>query len=83
VEFVVDKVALGQVSSEYFGLSCHGLLDTHHHPSSGDEIDQIATNVSSGLGLTPARETKEKIVFSLLGLVCLKTTTSISGNYLK
>jgi hypothetical protein len=34
VEFLVDKVAIGQVVSEYFGFPCqfsfHRLLDTHH-----------------------------------------------------
>jgi hypothetical protein len=38
VGFVVDKVALGQVFSEYFGFPCQALcrlLHTHHHPSSG------------------------------------------------
>jgi hypothetical protein len=39
VGFVVDKVALGQVFSEYFGFPCqssfHQLLNNHHHKSSG------------------------------------------------
>jgi hypothetical protein len=34
--FVVDKVALGQVFSEYFGFACqssfHQILDPHNHP---------------------------------------------------
>jgi hypothetical protein len=34
--FVVDKVTLGQVFSEYFGFPCqfsfHQLLHVHHHP---------------------------------------------------
>jgi hypothetical protein len=38
-EFVVDKVVLGQVFSEYFGLlfqsSFHQFLHNHHHLSSG------------------------------------------------
>jgi hypothetical protein len=38
VKFVLDKVALGQVFSEYFGFPCqssfHWLLH-NHHPSSG------------------------------------------------
>jgi hypothetical protein len=38
-DFVVDKVALGQVFSEYFGLPCqssfHQLLHSHPHVSSG------------------------------------------------
>jgi hypothetical protein len=37
VGFVVDKVALGQVFSEYLGFPCqlsfHRLLHTHHHQS--------------------------------------------------
>jgi hypothetical protein len=39
VGFVVDKVALGQVFSEYFGFPCHSsfhqLLHNHPHLSSG------------------------------------------------
>jgi hypothetical protein len=39
VGFVVDKVAPGQVFSEYFGFPCqssfHRLLHNHHHLSSG------------------------------------------------
>jgi hypothetical protein len=38
---VVDKVALGQVFSEYSGFPCqslfHQFLHNHHHPSSGAE----------------------------------------------
>jgi hypothetical protein len=37
VGFVVDKVALRQAFSEYFGFpsqSFHLVLHTHHHPSS-------------------------------------------------
>jgi hypothetical protein len=35
VGFVVDKAALGQVFSEYFGFSCesfHQFLHHHNHP---------------------------------------------------
>jgi hypothetical protein len=43
--FVVDKAALGRVSSEYFRFHCqsfHRLLHTHHHSSSGaGTIEQI------------------------------------------
>jgi hypothetical protein len=39
VGFVVDKVALGQVSSEWVGFPCqssfHQFLHNHHHLSSG------------------------------------------------
>jgi hypothetical protein len=34
MEFVMDKAALGQVSSEYFGFPCqsfHRLLHTYRH----------------------------------------------------
>jgi hypothetical protein len=65
VGFVVDKVALGQVFSEYFGFPCqssfHQLLHNHHHLSSGaDTIDQLVADVASGLRLTPSQETKKK-----------------------
>jgi hypothetical protein len=59
--FVVDKVALGQVVSEYFGfpshLSIHRLLHIHHHhqhPSSGaGVVGQMVADVPSGLSLAP------------------------------
>jgi hypothetical protein len=42
--FVVDKVALGKVFSEYFGFSCqssfHQLLHNHHLPSGAGTIGQ-------------------------------------------
>jgi hypothetical protein len=42
VGFVLDKVAQGQVFSEYFGFPCqssfHQLLHNHHHLSSGAGI---------------------------------------------
>jgi hypothetical protein len=61
VGFVVDKVALGQVFSEYFGFTCqfsfHRLLHTHHHLSSGTGIvGQLVADVPSGLSLTPPQE---------------------------
>jgi hypothetical protein len=41
----MDKVALGQVFSEYFGFPCqfsfHRLLDTHHLSSGAGTIGQI------------------------------------------
>jgi hypothetical protein len=61
VKFVVDKLALGQVFSEYFGVpwqSFHRILHTHHHPSSGaGTIGQIVADVTSGLSLTPPQQT--------------------------
>jgi hypothetical protein len=64
VGFVVDKVALGQVVSEYFGFICqfsfHRLLHIHHHPSCGGTIGQLVADVPSGHPLTPLQETKKK-----------------------
>jgi hypothetical protein len=56
VGFVVDKVALGQISSEYFGFSCQSfrrLLHTHHHSG----LIQPATG---GLCSTSAAKKKKK-----------------------
>jgi hypothetical protein len=65
VGFVVDKVALGQVFSEYFGFPCkfsfQRLLHIHHHLSSdAGIIGQIVTDVPSGLSLTTHEEIKKK-----------------------
>jgi hypothetical protein len=65
VGFVVDKVTLGQVFSEYFGFPCqfsfHLVLHIHHHLSSGaGTIGQLVADVASGLSLTPPQETKKK-----------------------
>jgi hypothetical protein len=61
VGFVVEKVALGQVSSEYFGFpypfSFHQML--HTHLSSGAvTIGKLMADVPSGLSLTPSHETR-------------------------
>jgi hypothetical protein len=61
VGFVLDKVALGQVFSEYFGFpyqfSFHRLLHIHHHlPSGAGTIGQLVADVPSGLSLTPPQE---------------------------
>jgi hypothetical protein len=65
VGFVVNKVALGQFFTEYFGFLCqfslHRLLHTHHHPSSGaGTIGQIVADVPSGLSLTPPQKTRKE-----------------------
>jgi hypothetical protein len=61
---VVDKVAQGQVFSEYFGFSCHfafhRLLHIHHLSSGTSTIGQLVADVPSGLSLTP----REKITLS-------------------
>jgi hypothetical protein len=64
VGFVVGKVALGRVFSEYFGFpfqfSFHRLLHIHHHLSSGaGKIDQLVAAVPSGLSLTPHQDIKK------------------------
>jgi hypothetical protein len=58
VGFVVDKVALGQVFSEYFGFPCqftfHLLFHTDFHLSSGaGRIGQTVADVPSGLSTHP------------------------------
>jgi hypothetical protein len=62
VGFVVYKVALGQVSPEYFGFPCHfsfrRLLHTDHLPSEAGTIGQLVADVPGGLNLTPFKEKK-------------------------
>jgi hypothetical protein len=68
VGFVVDKVALGQVLSEYFDFPCqlsfHRLLHIHHHhlSSGAGTVGPIVADVPSGLSLTPQQETKKKLL---------------------
>jgi hypothetical protein len=61
----VEKKALGQVFSGYFGFPCqfsfHQQLHIHHHLSSGaGTIGQLVADVPSGLSLAPPQETKKK-----------------------
>jgi hypothetical protein len=67
VGFVVNKVALEQVFSEYFGFpfqfSFHLLLHFHHYLSSGTgTIGQLVADVPSGLSLTPHQENKKNLI---------------------
>jgi hypothetical protein len=59
--FVVDRVALGQVFSEYFGFPCqflfHQILHTHLSFGVGT-IGQLVADVPIGLSLTLPKETK-------------------------
>jgi hypothetical protein len=61
--FVVDNVALMQVSGEHFGFPCqfsfHRLLHTHL-PSGTGTVGQILADVPIGLSLTPLQENKRK-----------------------
>jgi hypothetical protein len=66
VVFVVDKVALGQVFSEYFGVpyqfSFRRLLHIHHHLSfEAGSIGQLVADVPSGLIFTQLQETEKKM----------------------
>jgi hypothetical protein len=65
VGFVVDKVSLGQVFSEYCGVPCqfsfHQLLHIHHHLSSGaGTVGQLVAGVPSELSLTAPQEVSKK-----------------------
>jgi hypothetical protein len=64
VEYVVDKVALGQVFSEYLGFSCqftfHRLLHTHPLLSWAGTVGQTVADVPSGVSLTPPQEKLKK-----------------------
>jgi hypothetical protein len=65
VGFVVGKVELGQVFSEYFGFPYqflfHQLFHIHHHLSSGaGTISQLVADVPSGLSRIPPQEIKKK-----------------------
>jgi hypothetical protein len=68
VGFVVDKVALGQVLSDYFGFSCqfsfHQLLHNHHLPSGAGTMGQLVADVPSGLSLTPPQVSKKIDIFA-------------------
>jgi hypothetical protein len=69
--FVVDKVALGQVFSEYFGFRCqfffHQLLYIHHHhlSSGAGTIGQTVADVPSGLSPHPKKLKKNNTVKSV------------------
>jgi hypothetical protein len=61
--FVVDKVALGLVFSEYFGFSyqCsfHRLLYIHHLIAGAGRIGQLVADVRNERSLTPLQELSE------------------------
>jgi hypothetical protein len=63
VGFVVDKVAVGQFFSEYFGFPCqfyfHRVLHTYHLSSGAGTAGQLVVDVPSGLSLIPPEETKK------------------------
>jgi hypothetical protein len=59
VGFVVEKVALGHVSSEYFGFPCqssfHQTLHTHLSSGAGT-TGQLLADEPSGLSLTHTKK---------------------------
>jgi hypothetical protein len=67
VGFVVNKVALGQVFSKYFGFPCrsfHRVLHSHLHPSSSAAaIGQIMAHIPTRLSLTHPK--KQLFIFAL------------------
>jgi hypothetical protein len=62
VGYVVDKVALGQVFSQYFSFPCqfsfHRLLHTHLSSGAGT-ICQFVADIPSGFSLTPPQVIKK------------------------
>jgi hypothetical protein len=80
VGFVVDKVALGQVFSEYFGFPCqssfHQLLHNHPHLSSGAGTIGQKWPQYKGPSPTPLAIKKNKdFLFRIKPLVHLTTKT--------
>jgi hypothetical protein len=80
--FVMDKAALRQVFSEYFGFPCHTfhrLLHAYHYPSSGTgTAGQIVTKVENGLNL--ARTPEKKVMWFVVLSVPVKHVPGITSN---
>jgi hypothetical protein len=69
MRFIEDKVALGQVSFEYFGFPCqafHRLLNTPHYPSSGGWYNKPNSGRRTKWALAPSQETKRKTKKSII-----------------
>jgi hypothetical protein len=82
--FVVDKVPLGQVFSEYFSFPCHfsfhRMLHTHHLSSGAGTIGQLVADVPSGLSVPPRpKKLKQKKIHVEFGCR-LAYLTQISTN---
>jgi hypothetical protein len=67
VVFVVDKVALEQLSSEVFGFPCKFSFRLLLLSSEASTIGQIVAEVPSGLSLTPHPKKLKS------DLICLQT----------
>jgi hypothetical protein len=82
---MMDKVALGQVFSGYFGSPANShsidsstfIIIIIYHPGAGT-IGQLVADVPSGLSLTQSQETKnkKKLLFGLL-IACLAYSATI------
>jgi hypothetical protein len=63
MEFVMYKVALRRVFTEYFGFPCqfsfHQLLHTHHLSAGAGKIGQMLAGVPSEPSLTPPQDIKK------------------------
>jgi hypothetical protein len=81
VGFVVDKVALGQVFSEYFSFPCqssfHQLL--HNHLRLSSEAGTIGQKWPQYKGLSPTPLAMKKIVYEL---IIRNRITLITRNYI-
>jgi hypothetical protein len=87
MEFVVDKEALGKVSSEYFGFPCHSfyrLLYAHHPPLSGaGKLGQVVADVPSGLKSQVKTQVKQRtvVVRALLCLLSISSTLNVEAEH--
>jgi hypothetical protein len=77
VGFVVDKVVMGQVFSEYFGFPCqfsfHRLFHTHHHqPSGAGTTGRIVAHIPSD-----SPHSQEIILYIIMTNYLLKTVTDL------
>jgi hypothetical protein len=84
VGFVVDKVTLGQVFSEYFGLPCqfsfHWLLHIHHPLSGAGTIGQLVATVSTNNGtMKKISESRESDLTRFVS-ECILTAQGLSAD---
>jgi hypothetical protein len=67
VGFVVDKVALGSVFSEYLGFPCqysfHQILHSHNHPGRYNRPDVADVPSGPSMDSTPHYVNLKKLIF--------------------
>jgi hypothetical protein len=84
VGFVVDKVALGRVFSEYFGFNCqssfHQILHHHNHPGQAT-IGQSVTAVPSGPSWTPPNTKRIKKKYQHYSLQRYSVSSDVPGTF--